>query len=81
MCRRHLFICRVLASLHSAAFTLSQVKRHTVSAIDHPGTATDSTHSLLLHRVYFTQYPPNTHSASAGYLRPMRFSGSDAVTE
>ena len=75
------FICRVLASLHFAAFTLSQVKRHTVSAIDHPGTATDFTHSLLLHRVYSAPYPPNTHSTAAGYLLPSLFSGSVAVTE
>ena len=57
-CGYAILICRVLASLHSAAFTLSQVKRHTVSAIDHPGTATDLAHSLQLHRVYLTPFHP-----------------------
>ncbi|MBK7807045.1 MAG: hypothetical protein IPJ51_12170 [Saprospiraceae bacterium] len=71
----------MLASLHSAAFTLSQVKRHTVSAIDHPGTATDLAHSLHLYRVYSAPHPPNTHSTAAVYLPPTLYSGSDAVTE
>ncbi|MBK9563660.1 MAG: hypothetical protein IPO37_00200 [Saprospiraceae bacterium] len=53
----------MLAPLHSAAFTLLQVKRHTVSAIDHPGSATDNTHIMYLHREYYTPFPPNTHYA------------------
>lgn len=73
-------ICRVLAPLHSTAFTLLQVKRHTVSTIDHPGSPTDNTHILHLHREY-------NYTISALYtlcrykISPAnRFSGRVAVT-
>ena len=75
------FICRVLALLHSASFTLLQVKRHTVSAIDHPGSPTDDTHIMYLHREYY-------HTISTQYtlfrymvFPAIHFSGRDAVTE
>ena len=74
-------ICRVLASLHFASFTLLQVKRHTVSAIDHPGSPTDDTHIMYLHREYY-------HTISTQYtlfrymvFPAIHFSGRDAVTE
>ena len=74
-------ICRVLASLHSAAFTLSQVKRHTVSAIDHPGSATDKTHIIQLYRVCLTFFPSKYTQSSCPLSPANRFSGRVAVTE
>ncbi len=74
-------ICRVLAPLHSAAFTLLQVKRHTVSAIDHPGSATDFAHIIQLYRVYLTFIPTKYTQSSRPLFLARRFSGRDAVTE
>ncbi|MBK8670118.1 MAG: hypothetical protein IPN89_11925 [Saprospiraceae bacterium] len=48
---------------------LSQVKRHTVAAIDHPGSATDKTHTMYLHRENKTPFPPDTHYTDTRYLR------------
>jgi hypothetical protein len=74
-------ICRVLASLHFASFTLLQVKRHTVSAIDHPGSAPDLAHIVQLHRVCLTFIPPKYTQCICPLSPAQRFSGRDAVTE
>jgi hypothetical protein len=74
-------ICRVLASLHSASFTLLQVKRHTVSAIDHPGSATDETHIVYLHSEYYYTISPQYSQFRYMIFPAKHFSGRDAVTE
>jgi hypothetical protein len=62
-------IYQVLASLHSAAFTLSQVKRHTVSAIDIPALPLPMLISYSCTECAMLLSHPITHSPAVRYLR------------